>query len=182
MFSKIRYSISEKLLVRKVHRIRRTKKVHNFKTCERSAIIYDATNAENFSVVREFMKFLTDLSIETELIGYVSADHVHSDLLLRENCHFFCNKDLSLLYKPKTAYCKGFITRKFDIIFDLTLTVSFPLLYLTALSLGDFKVGRFREDDICLDLMIDIRKDPQINYLIEQIKNYVDRLNNPDRE
>jgi hypothetical protein len=160
--------------------VKRTCQVHNFKTCRKTAILFEASRTEDFDAVREFMKFLTSLSIDTELIGFVNADDVQGNLLFRDKCHFFCNKDLNLFYIPKTDIVRGFLKDKYDILFDLTLNDSFPLRYLATLSLSDFKVGRYQDDDNKLDLMIDIRKEPDIGYLIDQIKNYVSRLNNPE--
>jgi hypothetical protein len=179
MFSKLRYSIGEKKLSKKAALLRRRKQVHNFITCRSAAIIFDATKPEDFVVVKEFMKYLTSLKIESSLIGYVNADLVHSNLLLWDNCHFFCNKDLDLFYKPKTVATAEFFNKKFDILFDLTLKDFYPLRYLTSLSNSDFKVGSFSEGVNDLDLMIDVRKEPDIGYLIDQIKIYVTLLNNP---
>jgi hypothetical protein len=182
MFSKIRYSIAEKILSTKARRIRRIKVVHNFKTCRNSVILYDATRSEDFETISEFMRFLNGLSIENNLIGYVNHEQVHSNLLLRNNCHFFCNKDLSLFYLPKTFPSKEFLNRKFDILFNFTISDTFPLRYLSALSIADFKVGKYGECECDLDLMIDITREPRLDYLIEQIKIYVSRLNNPEKE
>lgn len=180
MFSKLRHSIGEKKLSKKVSLSNRRKQVHNFITCKSAVIIFDATMPGDFVVVKEFMKYLTGLKIESYLIGFVNGDIVHSNLLLRDNCHFFCKKDLDLLYKPKTAPTATFLTKKFDILFDLTLKDYFPLRYLSSLSDSDFKVGRYSEGVNDLDLMIDISKDMNVGYLIEQIKVYVTILNNPE--
>ena len=180
MFSKIRYSIGERSLRKKAHQVTRTRQVHNFKTCRNAAILYDATKAEDFSPVKEFMKFLNSISIKTDLIGYVNGDLIHSNLLLWENCYFFCRKDLNLFYKPKPPVFKEFLTRKFDILFDLSIADHYPLRYLSTLAAADFKVGSYKEGEFVPDFMIDVRKQPELVYLIDQIKVYVDRLNNPD--
>ncbi len=179
MFSKLRYSIGEKKLSKKAALLHRQKQVHNFSTCKSAGILFDATKSEDFVVVKEFMKYLTNLKIESSLIGYVNEDQIHSNLLLRDNCHFFCNKDLNLFYKPNTESTTLFLNKKFDILFDLTIKDFYPLRYLTSLSKAEFKVGSFSEGVNDLDLMIDVRKEPKITYLIDQIKIYVTLLNNP---
>jgi hypothetical protein len=179
MFNKLRYSIGEKKLSKKAAQLHRQKQVHNFNTCKSATILVDATKPEDFVIVKEFMKYLTSLKIESSLIGYVNADQVSSHLLLRDNCHFFCNKDLNLFYKPKTTGTDEFLNKRFDILFDLSLKDYYPLRFLTTLSLAQFKVGRFSEGVNDLDLMIDVRKEPKISYLIDQIKIYVNILNNP---
>jgi len=56
----------------------------------------------------------------------------------------------------------------------------FSLRYLTTLASADFKVGSYSEIRNDLDLMIDIRKEPSIGYLVDQIIYYVSIINNPD--
>lgn len=182
MFSKIRYSIGDKNLNKKARLVKRTRQVHNFKTCRNAAIIYDATRAEDFKPVKEFIKYLDRISIRTFLIGYVNNDQIHSNLLLWENCHFFCRKQLNIFYKPKTPDASDFLSKKFDILFDLSLTDQYPIKYLSTLSNADFKVGCYKEGEHLPDFMIDVRQKPELEYLIEQIKIYVGRLNNPDAE
>lgn len=179
MFIKLRYYFGEKILTKKVALLRRRKQVHNFSTCRSAGIIIDVTKPEDFFVVKEFMKYLTSLKIEAVLYGYVNEDLIPSNLMLWDNCHFFCNNDLDLFYKPKTLATDEFLNKKFDILFDLTLKDHYPLRYLTSLSNSDFKVGSYSDGVNDLDLMIDVRKEPVIGYLIDQIKIYVTQLNNP---
>ena len=182
MFSKLRYSIGERKLSRKAAQLHRQKQVHNFNTCKSAVILFDATRPEDFVIVKDFLKYLTELKIKSSLFGYVDSDHVSANLLLRENCHFFCNKDLNVVYKPNTAATAEFLNKRFDILFDLSLKDYYPLRYLTTLSLAQFKVGSFSEGVNDLDLMIDVRKEPKISYLIDQIRIYVSLLNNPKAE
>lgn len=178
MFSRIRHTLGEKSLKKKCSLVRRQKQVHNFESCKSAGIIFDATNPDDFSKVKEFMKELSQLKIKSDVIGYVNADAVHSNLLLWDNCHFFCNRDVDIMYRPKADISNSFLAKKFDILFDLTLTDVFTLRYLTTLSNSDFKVGRYYEGNNDLDLMIDISKEPAIMYLVSQIKVYLPMFKN----
>jgi hypothetical protein len=124
------------------------------------------------------MKNLTSLKIKSDLIGFVKADVIHNNLLLWDNCHFFCNKDLDVFYRPKQEAVNSLLTRRYDMMFDLTLKDTFSLRYLAMLCDCDFKVGRYCDQTNDLDLMIDISKEPAISYLIEQIRIYVPMLKN----
>ena len=159
--------------------VSRRKEVFNFSTAKHVGIAIDATNPDNLSYVREFRNYLSDLKIDTFIIGYVNGDEIHSNLRMWENCLFICNRDLNLFFKPKIEKTKEFLEKKFDILIDLTLKEGFPLKYLVSLSDSTFKVGRYFEKDNDIDFMIDISKQPSIEYLIEQIKIYVSLINNP---
>ena len=67
---------------------------------------------------------------------------------------------------------------KFDILVDLSLDSHFSFFFFTSLSPSVFKVGRYAENSGDLDLMIDISSQPDLGFLIDQIKNYVSILNN----
>ena len=177
MFSKIRYSIGESKLMKRSARLKRNKKVHTFDSCKSAGIIFDANSYEDFLLVKEFMKDLSNKKIQSDLFGFKNEREIPSNLLMWDNCHFICKKDLDIFYRPKAELTNKFLSKKFDILFDLTLKDIFTLRYITTLSNADFKIGRFSEGINDLDMMIDIKKEP-LNYLIEQIKVYVEMLNN----
>ncbi len=90
-----------------------------------------------------------------------------------------CKKDLDYLFRPRDEQRMNFTEKTFDILFDLSMNDYFPVVYLTTLSRASFKVGRYRETGSDNDFMIDIRNEFTVEFLIEQIKNYVSILNNP---
>ncbi len=154
--------------------------VHNFKTATDTAIVFDAADAESFRQIRDFGKFLGKMNIKTDMLGYVYADEIPADLLLWENCEVFCRKDLDVYFRPKKENVQKFMTREYDILFDLSMNNYFPVTYTTFLSLARFKTGRYKEEINDSDLMINIDREPTLRFLIEQTKNYVSILNNPE--
>jgi len=111
MFSKIRYSIGERNLAKKAALQHRQKIVRNFTNCHDAGIIFDGSSTEDFSIVKDFMKYLSARKIESSLIGYVDADTVRDSYLLWKNCHFFCKKDLDFFYRPKTEMSNEFLKK-----------------------------------------------------------------------
>jgi hypothetical protein len=178
IFGKIRSSFGEKMLVKKSKLLIRQKQVHNFNTAKTAGILFDAGNPDDFRHVKEFGKYVTGMGMESTIVGYVNAEEIKSDLLFRDNITIFCTKDLDFFFRPAHADIDKFISRKFDILFDLSLLQNYPLRYISGLSPSVFKVGRFIEG-ADLDLMIDIHSKPNLEFLIEQIKAYVSILNNP---
>jgi hypothetical protein len=179
IFGKIRSSFGEKMLANKVKATVRQKQVHNFNSAKTIGILFDAGKSDDFRLVREFSKYLSGLQIECTVLGYLNADEIRSDLLFRDNINIFCNKDLDFFFRPSHHDAVKFISKKTDMLIDLSLIDYFPLRFISNLSPAVFKVGRYSETNQYMDLMIDIHSQPNVEFLIEQIKNYVSILNNP---
>lgn len=162
-------------LRRKLRHVRRNKRIHNFTTAVTAGIIFNCRNEEEFSAVKEFKQFLESESIKTDVIGYVSEKQVPDHYLLRTGFNFFCQKDLTWHFRPDKVFVHDFIGQEYDILFDLSLRSLFPVNYIVSLSPSAYKIGSFRETDQ-FDLMIDIRNDMRVPYLIDQIKHYLSIL------
>ena len=155
----------------------RNRKVHNFTTAKSVGIFFDTTDTESFQKIRDFSKQLKDQKISSEILGYVNSEEIPGELLLWDSCHVLSNKDLDWKFRPKNQIVEKFISKEFDILFDLSLSDCIPSIYIISLYNAQFKVGKFREGENDLDLMINIDQDNSVKYLIEQILNYVSMLN-----
>ncbi|MFC2098988.1 DUF6913 domain-containing protein [Bacteroidota bacterium] len=162
-------------LGRKAKHITRNKRIYNFTTARTAGLIFDCRNEEEFNAVRDFKQFLESESIKTDVIGYVSDKQVPDHYLLRSGFNFFCQKDLTWYYKPDMAFTNDFLGKNYDILFDLSLKELFPVNYIVKLSPSSYKIGRFRETNH-YDLMIDIKENKSVPYLIDQIKHYLSIL------
>jgi len=178
IFGKIRASTGEKSLIKKVKTLVRDKQTHNFNSARTAGIIFDASNSEDFRKIKEFSKYLSGFQIDCSILGYVNGELIQSELLFRDNVSIFCNKDLDFYFRPAHPDAIKFMAKKFDILFELSLIDYFPLRYISSLSPSAFKVGKYSENNMNLDLMIDIHSKPDLEFLIEQIKYYVSILNN----
>jgi hypothetical protein len=179
IFGKIRSSHGEKSLAKKAKMLVRQKQTHNFNTAKTVGILFDGSSQDDFLQIKEFIKYLTSLKIECSALGFVNSDEIRSDLLFRDNINIFCNKDLDFFFRPSNPDTLRFSSKKFDMLIELSLVDYFPIRYISSLSPAVFKVGKFVEGNSDLDLMIDIHSKPTLEFLIEQIKNYVSILNNP---
>ena len=176
-FEKIRTSIGSRILENKRKKVVRHKSVQNFHTAKIAAIVFDAVDAESFQHIKEFRKFLESTNIKTELLGYVNEKEVPGDLLLWDNCQVFSRNNLDWFQKPKENVTAEFLSRNFDILFDLSSFDYFPLQYIAKLSMAKFKTARFTEADNDYDLMINTGENRDVKYLIDQMKIYIEMLN-----
>ncbi len=166
------------ILKKKMKNSVRKRKLHNFESAHSAGILFDANDKEAFGHIKEFSGFLKSNNISTRLLGYVESNELPDEMVLWDNCDLVSLKDIDWFLKPKTVVANEFITTEFNILFDLSLEHYFTICYISKLSSANFKVGRYTEDDNDFDFMIDINKNPRVDYLIEQIKNYISMLNN----
>ena len=179
IFSRFRTSTG-KAVLRKLHakRVRR-KKVFNFKTAQKIGIVFDATNPNHFNAVYGFYKDLLADRKEVFMLGFVDGTEIPEKYLFKKNLYIFTRKDVNWVYKPKNTDAIRFINKEFDILIDLTLEYYFLLDYILTLSLARFKVGRFHDERKCYDMMIYMKDGLTIEYFINQIKHYLERINRP---
>lgn len=166
------------MLTKKAKLLVRQTKIQNFNTAKTAGILFDAGNSEDLRQIKEFGKFLANQNIEFSAIGYIDSEIISDEFLFLGNIGVFCQKDLDFFFRPSYPDALTFMSKKFDILFNLSLNRNFPIRNIASLSPSTFKVGQFTEKDTIHDLMIDIRSKPNLEFLIEQIKNYVSILNN----
>jgi hypothetical protein len=119
-FENIRKSVGSRVLNNKRKKFFRQKSVQNFNTAKKTAIVFDAMDSENFKHIKDFRRYLEGKKIKTELLGYVNKNEVPNDLLFWDNCHVLSKKDLDFFYNPKPEVAEEFISKNFDILFDLS--------------------------------------------------------------
>ena len=71
---------------------------------------------------------------------------------------------------------KQFASHKFDILLDITTDTVYPIQYIVRTSNASYKVGRFIEDDMQYDLMLDTKEENTIPNLITQINVYLTKI------
>lgn len=172
MISNIRSSVGRNDLRRKSRHLNRQKAVYNFTTAETAGILFTCNNEEDFNAVKDFKQFLENNNIRTEVLGYVHEKQVPDHYLLRTGYNFFCLKDLNWFQRPNMPFALDFSTKKFDILFDLSIEEYFPLKYLSGLSPAAYKIGICRES-YDYDLMISLKENQTLDYLVDQVRHYL---------
>ncbi len=172
MIRNIRSYIGNHDLQRKARFLNRRKAIHNFSTAKTAGVLFRCKNEEDFNAVKDFKQYLESHRIRTEVLGYVHEKQVPDHYLLRTGFNFFCLKDLNWFKRPVRKFALDFSTRKYDILFDLSLEDDFPLKYLSELSPATYKIGVFTEARN-YDLMIELQYSRTVSYFVEQVKHYL---------
>jgi hypothetical protein len=128
--------------------------------------------------MEDFVRKLSEMNIRVRVACYTDqkfVPHFFIPKLLQDIITF---KDLNWYFQPQKVFVKDFVEENFDILLDLTLTDNLPLLYLAVRSKAGLKIGRFQEDhQEYYDLMIDLPSESSIEYFIEQIMYYLQKIN-----
>ncbi len=177
MFNSLKYKYGHIVLSRKKKKIKRERGVFNFDTAKTCGIVFNASSQETYEKAKKFIDFLKTKNINVIAIGFVDSKEVKDFYRETVQFKFFSRKNINWYGKPKNENVNSFIKQKFDLLIDLSLTNDFPLEYIAAMSLSKFKVGRFTSEKGEYDFMIDVGKNPTHDFLIAQIRHYIENLN-----
>ena len=142
-------------------------------------ILFNAKDEQTFKQIRDFADELRGGGLRTvKALGFVPKSDVAAFLQSSQDFDFFSQEDFNWYYKPQGRKVVGFISDEFDILFDLRLKKSVPLLFIVGLSRAHFKVGQYGEKfKEFYDLMIDVEDSFDLPFFITQLKHYLSMIN-----
>ena len=164
-------------LKRKQKALVREKAVHNFDTASRVGVIFSVEDESYFDLTNEFLNFLVQKNIRIYALGYCPQKEIPPKLAPNSKINLFTRKDLNWYYMPNHPIVQQFTEQDFDILIDLSMESLIPLRFVNNLSRAKFKVGKESNNGRTYDLMIRIAEDQGLQFMIEQIKHYVSRIN-----
>lgn len=181
MLSGMKDFIGGILLRRELKSVKQVRKINKFKfeNAKTVGIIFDATNADDFELVKRYVNELRENNKKVKVLGYFKSNGVPALTYSKLDFDFFSNKEISLFGKPTPSFIRNFIEEEYDLLIDLNIHDHFALRYVAALSKAIFKVGKFEEEnDIHThDMMIDSDHTKTIKYFLRQIDTYITMMN-----
>lgn len=148
---------------------------HNIKTV---GILFDATNAEDFELVKRYIIYLREYRKRVKAIGFFSTKEIPAFTYSKLEYDFISAKELNFYGKPTSMIAKNFIDEEYELLIDLNVNDHFPLRYISALSKATFKVGKYNEKDTEIyDLMIDADNTKTVKYFLRQVDTYITMIN-----
>lgn len=150
----------------------------SFEKAKTVGIIFDATNTDDYEIVKRYVVYLREHMKKVKVIGFFSTKEIPALTYSKLEYDFFSVKELNWLGKPESVIIKNFIDEEYDLLIDLNIHDHFALKYIAALSKSRFKVGKLDEDGIDIhDLMIDADNTQTVKYFLRQIDTYITMLN-----
>ncbi|HEY0030541.1 MAG TPA: hypothetical protein VGC65_07275 [Bacteroidia bacterium] len=141
-------------------------------------IIFDATNTEDYDIVKRYVVYLREHQKKVKVLGFFSTKEIPALTYSKLEYDFFSIKELNWIGKPGSVIVENFIKEEYDLLIDLNIHDHFALKYVAALSQAAFKVGKYDEDEVAIhDLMIDADNTKTVKYFLRQIDTYITMLN-----
>ncbi len=168
------------LLKQQLKTIKRLRKANKFRfdKAKTVGIIFDATNTEDFELIKRYVGFLRENNKKVKVVGYFDSYGVPALTYSKLDFDFFSKKEISFTGKPTPVFIHNFIEEEYDLLIDLNLHDHFALKYISALSKASFKVGKYEENGLqTLDMMIDANQTKAIKFFLRQIDTYLAMLN-----
>lgn len=170
----IKINFGNQLLKKRVKKIVRVKKFSNFETAKNVAVLFDATNLDNYTTTRFLAKYLIDNKIKFKGLGFVKSYDVQEQPLPYSGITFFSENDFSITGAVSNNLLKEFIKTEFDLLIDLHQKPNYFIDVINALSVAKMKLGLKHNDKGFYDFMINLnQEETNSEAFIEQIKHYL---------
>ncbi len=180
VFKNIMNFVASRALKQELQSNKRQPKPGKFKFDEIKTvgILFDATSAEDYEIVKRYVLYLREHRKRVKVIGFFNTKNLPPMTYSKLEYDFFSTKDINWLGKPSSTVIKNFIDEDFDLLIDLNVHDHFPLKYISALSKAHFKVGKYSENETeRYDMMIDADNTKTVKYFLRQIDIYITMLN-----
>ncbi len=170
--------IGNYFLSKEVSLVSRNKMFVNLGDAKTIGIVFNASEKEQFELVKKYINYLKDLKKRVKAIGFFNSVETPLMTYSKLEYDFFSLKDLNWYNTPKNVYVSNFIEDQFDILIDLNMHDSFPLTYISTLSRAKFKVGKKSSGDHSIfDLMLEIDSSKSLKYFMRNLDEYLFVIN-----
>ncbi len=150
----------------------------NFDNIRSVGILFDATSAEDFELVKRYVMYLREHRKKVKVLGFFSTKHIPALTYSKLEYDFFSVKEVNWFGKPSSMVVSNFIKEEYDLLIDLNIHDHFSLKYIAQLSKAAFKVGKYSDEETGIhDMMIDADNTKTIKYFLRQVDTYLAMLN-----
>ena len=145
---------------------------NHFQNIRSIGVVFHATELKVREIAMELEQKLKDAGKRPKLLGYFNQDLEG----LSFPFHYFTVKDLYFYFIPKSKDVEHFVNEKFDILINLDLEQTDPILYVCAISNARFKAGPANAPPEIFDLMVDPKTPMDFEGYLEEIRKTFNRL------
>ena len=177
MLKEVKKTIGKFILKRRLKKQNRRREVKNLMHCE--SILILASEPEDMGAMNtsEFVRYLKGLGKDVVTVfSPIGKKQINKSY--GPEIELIAKGDLNFFLIPKKPVIHDCIEREFDLLIDLSLSNTFTLKYIHALSMAKFKVGgAVNYKNRYSDMTVDIKNNPTVEYLITQLKHYLININ-----
>ena len=178
IISDIRKFFGQYILEKKWRTSKRQVNAISLKEAKNVGVIFNARDEAHFESIKKLVREFKGQGKQVTALGFVPKAGHRDWFNSNDEFGFFTNDDFNWYFKPKGRKVVGFMSEPFDMLIDLRLKRSIPLLFIVSLSRATFKVGRFRKEfQEYYDFMMDLPDNNEdLDFFIEQMKHYLNML------
>jgi len=177
-FKRSRLALANSFLKRRVKKTFRNKKFNNLRNAHKIGIVWDGSYMSHFKYITALYQKMLEAGIQVDIVCYYPGKILPDQYTALRYLTCFKRSDLNFFYLPKHDDVNEFISTPYEILIDINFRKEFPLLYVTALSKAEFKIGA--GDTInhsTLDMTIELKEKDNIEYYLEQVEHYLNMIN-----
>jgi hypothetical protein len=178
MFQNLRIRIIHYFINRELKRYAREKQATNITRAKTVGILFSLENEKYYELISKFIEDLSSQKKIVHALGFVPSKLIPSYFIPRMKVDIFTPKDLNFLGVPVSGVIKEFISKKFDILIDLTLIDYLPIEYIASVSRAGFKAGRYREEMVKhFDFLVAKNEDMNESAYLKYFLDYLTKIN-----
>ncbi|MCB0396947.1 MAG: hypothetical protein KDD36_09855 [Flavobacteriales bacterium] len=166
----------EFFLATELRKDNRQRKVVGFQEARKIGIVYPVTAGDDKEqdILKKYALYLKEERKQFHFLGYVDRMKIPEHLKDTMDHSFFSRSDLNWYLRPVRGNAQRFLDQEFDVLIDLSIRDSVPLLYICGLSGARFKIGRMRPSgNNIFDMMISLDGEVTMKELFKQIDHYL---------
>jgi len=149
---------------------------NNFNSASSIGFIFDAENKENYASAKEFMNYVEERGIKVNGLAFVSKSDLIGYFPYRKGVDYFGLNKQNWFGKPSDEGIEEFIERPFDILIDISLSNTYPIEYVFALSRAGFKICNNSSKAKYADFVLKLERIDDLGLFVEQVKHYLETI------
>jgi len=174
---KTKRKTAEFLLKRETIKRKRVVRSVNFNKASSIGILFDATDKNEFEIVKAYIKKLKEDGKKIQALGFYNYKETPIMMNSKLEYDFFTLKEINWHYKPTSKFVNKYMEHSFDILINLCTKSVLPIMYVLALSKAKFKVGVYKEKYISYyDLLVHHQHDKDLKYFINNVEKYLTNI------
>jgi hypothetical protein len=179
MFQNLRIRIIHYFINRELKRNGRDKLATSLSRAKTVGVLFSTENEKYNELISKFIDDLSSTRKFVHALGFVPATHVPGIFFSTMKIDIITPKDFNFFGVPVSAVIKQFISKKFDILIDLTLIGHLPIEYIACVSHAGFKAGRYREVMVKhYDFLVTKNEDMDESEYLKYFLDYLTKINN----
>jgi len=137
-------------------------------------IVFDATDKDDFEIIKKFIQQLKEITKGIHAIGFVDNKITPNYSYIKTDIDLFNKKELTSGYKPLSPYIKTFIETERDILIDANVGNKLPLQYIAAASKAKCKIGLHTEkNELFHDVLLNVGSNNELEFFLRQSIKYL---------